>query len=166
MGHTSRQQAVTRPSINTSYTRRIMSTAQATPAEFVQLNNTLSSFARMVDSSINVPNNGLTVEQLRPYLTEDCVWEFGGDYPKKSEGLEAISTDFNGFHSQFKAGVHHYTNRVFDTGAGKMYWYSDATWVRADDGVKILFAGDYEADIVLEGAGWKIKKVITRPLGV
>merc|ERR1712039_1166063 len=85
---------------------------ETTPEDYVQLNNMLSSFARMVDKSINIPDNGLTVEQLRPFLTEDVVWEFGGDYPKESMGLEKIAEDFNGFHSQFKAGVHHYTNRV------------------------------------------------------
>merc|ERR1719195_1913631 len=81
-------------------------------SDYAQLNNMLSEFARLVDRSINQPDNGLTVEQLRPFLTEGCVWEFGGEQPKRSEGLEAIATDFNAFHEQFKASVHHYTNRV------------------------------------------------------
>eukprot|EP00931_Biecheleriopsis_adriatica_P069988 TRINITY_DN43795_c0_g1_i1.p1 TRINITY_DN43795_c0_g1~~TRINITY_DN43795_c0_g1_i1.p1 ORF type:complete len:204 (+),score=22.05 TRINITY_DN43795_c0_g1_i1:145-756(+) len=137
---------------------------EATPAQYIQLNNMLSSFVRMVDRSINVPNNGLTVEQLRSYLTEDCTWEFEGDYPKKSQGIASIAADFNGFHSQFKAGVHHYTNRVIDTRAGRMSWYSYAVWDRAEDGARITFNGDYQAEIVEECGTWKIRKVVTRPL--
>ena len=140
-------------------------TTTTSPEDYVALNNMLSSFGRMVDESINKPDNGLTAEQLKEYLTDDAVWSFEGPYPATSEGLTAIATDFNGFHSQFKQGKHQYTNRIIDTQAKKMYWYSYATWIQKSDGSiygSRPAEGDYEADIVKEGGKWKIRKVVTR----
>merc|ERR1711998_314779 len=94
------------------------------PDDYVQINNMLSEFARMVDRSINteggVKSNPVTPEQLSHFLVGDCVWEFKGDYPVRNEGLEKIAEGFNYFHGSFKACVHHYTNRVINTAAGRL----------------------------------------------
>merc|ERR1712156_159860 len=105
---------------------------------------------------------GTTSSQEKAGTTpEECVWTFEGDHPAKSENLDGIAAGFNYFHAQFKAAVHHYTNRVIDTRAGKMYWCSNATWIKADGDLRVNFMGDYEADIVQDDGVWKIKQVMT-----
>eukprot|EP00931_Biecheleriopsis_adriatica_P102318 TRINITY_DN77305_c0_g1_i1.p1 TRINITY_DN77305_c0_g1~~TRINITY_DN77305_c0_g1_i1.p1 ORF type:complete len:113 (-),score=23.05 TRINITY_DN77305_c0_g1_i1:231-569(-) len=83
----------------------------------------------------------------------------GMDWLPKHEGIRAIVYGFNEFHSRFEKGVHHYTNRVIDTKSQRMYWYSNAVWIRGKE--RILAAGDYEADIVQVEGTWKLKKVMT-----
>merc|ERR1712066_627013 len=105
-----------------------------------------SLLARTVDRSFNANGDAtLTKEQLQPFMTDDCIWEFGGNWPAKNEGIDKIVEGFNHFHSGFKAGVHHYTNRVIDTKNKRMCWYSDATWIKKEVDEKVLVAGNYEA---------------------
>ena len=140
---------------------------KATPEEFVELNNMLSLFARMVDASVNQCGDKgfeLTPEKLRKFVTEECVWEFEGENSQTSVGVTAIANDFNYFHLSIvnlKAATHHYTNRIFDTANKKMYWTSNNTWEKKD-GSFVIFTGYYDADIVKVDGSWKISKVLTR----
>jgi hypothetical protein len=144
-----------------------MSALKTTPEEFVELNNMLSKFARMVDASVNKQDQKgaeLTPEKLKFFLTDDCIWEFEGEDSNKSVGVDAIANDFNYFHMsilKLKAATHHYTNRIIETENKKLYWTSNNTWEKWD-GSHMLFTGYYDADIIKVDGSWKISNVITR----
>ena len=128
----------------------VRSSGVTTPEDYVQINNMLSEFVRMVDRSINTPggvhSNPVTPEQLAYFLVDDCVWEFQGEYPMTHNGLEEIANGFNSFHANFKASVHHYTNRMINTASGQLDWYSNAVWIHHDD-TRESATGFYSAKI-------------------
>jgi hypothetical protein len=112
----------------------------------------------------NVCDTGYDPERMRPFFTDDAVWD-GGERFGRHEGIEAVCAFFAGVSSQITWALHYMIAPEIEVAAdlasatGSWYLWQPCTVIGEDGPQAVWLTGRYADLYRREPDGWKFSEV-------